>query len=115
MNNEVDAERRLQALSDEIVGGASETWDARERARKALNKAGERISRAVRALKRFSRGDRIDDAFQGRGGGAAAKAAAAGRGKKPGALRAMVECACKSTVRVENNRSIRADINKEED
>lgn len=60
VNNEVAAQRSLQAQSGELTTFASLAWNAREEARKELYKAGDRISRAARVLKSFSRSDPID-------------------------------------------------------
>lgn len=60
VNNEVEKERSLNSLSETLAGTASLAWDAREEARKKLNEAGEALSTAVRILKSFSRGDKVD-------------------------------------------------------
>eukprot|EP00752_Nemacystus_decipiens_P006844 g6146.t1 len=60
VNNEVARQRDLDTWTKELMGAASRAWDAREEARKTLNKAGERVSTAKRFLKSFPRGDKVD-------------------------------------------------------
>lgn len=80
VNNEVARERDLNCWTKELMGAASRAWDAREEARKKLNEAGGAISMAVRVLKSFSPGGKVDvsryalfkavaEARGGRGGG----------------------------------------------
>ena len=60
VNIEVAKQRNLTTWTKELRGAASRAWEAREKARKALNKAGARRSTAARYLKSFSRGDEVD-------------------------------------------------------
>ncbi|CAB1100877.1 unnamed protein product [Ectocarpus sp. CCAP 1310/34] len=60
VNNEVLAQRGLRAWSDKLLRAAVLAWDAREKARKALNRAGERMSRAVCLLQGFPRGKQMN-------------------------------------------------------
>ncbi|CBN75123.1 hypothetical protein Esi_0070_0051 [Ectocarpus siliculosus] len=60
VNNEVLAQRGLRAWSDKLFRAAVLAWDAREKARKALNRAGERMSRAVCLLQGFPRGEQMN-------------------------------------------------------
>lgn len=60
VNNEVLAQRGLRAWSDKLFRAAVLAWNAREKARKALNRAGERMSRAVCLLQGFPRGEQMN-------------------------------------------------------
>lgn len=60
VNNEVTAQRNLRAWSDELMRTTSLAWEAREMARRELNEAGGRLSRAVRVLNSLSPGEKVD-------------------------------------------------------
>lgn len=60
VNNEVTTQRSLHAWSSELMGTTSLAWEAREKARRELKKARERVSKAVRVLKSVSPGEQVD-------------------------------------------------------
>lgn len=60
VNTEVARQQNLNTWCGELLGAASGAWDARETARKKLNKAGDRLAMANRVLNSFSRGDKVD-------------------------------------------------------